>query len=204
MIRKFFNWLNKKTVTEETINRRLMELIDDIKKYKLKCNNCKSFKEGCKNQDFEAMENIFYELGKINKLNYGTILNKALLQNPNLTLAEIFLIHGKSMFPSINEGDLLIISDFEQAKIGDIILCITETNSESLTVHRLIGKDDNFWYVKGDNNGEMIEKVHPNTIVGKINAIIKKEVQPEIYNFLYEKIARREYGGEKSGMRNSY
>lgn len=196
MIKEFLGWLFKKNITEEKINLRLRELIEDIKKYKLRCDKCDSFQEGCKAQDFEAISIIIDELLQISPVETTATIKKCMITKSLQPSAIIDFGIGTSMYPTSNEGDIHILNNFIELNMGDIIVCIKQGEPSSIIMHRIIGKDNNFYYTRGDNNKDILEKINPNTIVGKITAIIKKETQPEIYNFLYEKIAKKE-GGER-------
>lgn len=75
---------------------------------------------------------------------------------------------GKSMYPLLEEGDILTITDKFKPKIGDIVLVFRNTNFES---HRIIAKKKNLYYTKGDNLFLADDPVDYNQINGKVIAI---------------------------------
>lgn len=69
---------------------------------------------------------------------------------------------GKSMLPTINEGEVIFLNSLvDNAKIGDIVLYCNDYN---LVLHRIIDCVDNNWVIKGDNE-EYIEIVPKKEII---------------------------------------
>ena len=89
-------------------------------------------------------------------------------KTPNLFGKKAFVIVSGSMIPTINVGDIVIVNDTNNVKIGDVIAFRRES---SVIVHRIV-KEMNIngelmYQTKGDNNNiEDKELVKINTIEG--------------------------------------
>src|SRR3990167_5175172 len=172
--------------TDEEAQEKIRELVIDIEKFirTKKCSNCQIFNEGCKFLNFEAIEFIIDEIIKFRNDEISATIRKKFLYNPDLPKAIVSIARGISMVPAINDGDIIIERMGNEADTGDILSFISyDHNSKpSLINHRMIGRDYNFIYLKGDNNNGNIEKITHNAICGKISGIIKKEKEPELFD----------------------
>lgn len=63
---------------------------------------------------------------------------------------EAFVVKSNSMSPIFNRNDIIIIKEQKEYKVGDIITY--ESNNGEIVTHRIIEKDENVFYTKGDNN----------------------------------------------------
>lgn len=83
-------------------------------------------------------------------------------------------IQTGSMSGTIEIGDMIIIKSAEEYKIGDIVTFLPQ-NDTIPTTHRIVGKDGDKFFTKGDNNnaddGEYITK---SNIYGKVVKVIPK------------------------------
>ena len=72
-----------------------------------------------------------------------------------------------SMSPTIEAGENIIIKKCRNYNVGDIITYITEENY--LVTHRIVSKDGDRYYTKGDfNNVQDLEPISINQICGKV------------------------------------
>lgn len=83
-----------------------------------------------------------------------------------------FRAKGFSMSPMIRDGDVITVypSDEKKFRVGDVV-AVFYAAYEKLVVHRLIGRKNDFFMVKGDNNAEVDGLVSPDKILGKIQRI---------------------------------
>lgn len=79
--------------------------------------------------------------------------------------AFLIVITG-SMEPEINAGELIIIKEFDEYEIGDIVTFIDKDNF--LVTHRIICLNEEKMITKGDNNNLLDEEVSLNNIKGKV------------------------------------
>jgi signal peptidase I len=85
---------------------------------------------------------------------------------------------GKSMYPFIRQGDICHFEacDPDTFKRGDVVLFATGLNR--LVAHRFIKKiyrfNQSYYLFKGDTNLLFDEPVKPEQIIGKMNAIERK------------------------------
>jgi ribosomal protein S18 acetylase RimI-like enzyme len=76
---------------------------------------------------------------------------------------------GFSMQPFIRDKDILTISPLKdrQPVLGDVV-AFTQPFTERLAIHRIIGKTDKGWLIKGDN-GDAPDGIIPNEkIIGRV------------------------------------
>ena len=86
---------------------------------------------------------------------------------------QILKVSSNSMIPEFKKGDIIIIKKEKEYNIGDIIT-FEDEEGNSIT-HRIIGKCEDEFYMKGDNNNTRDEgKVTYSQISGKV--IIKIEM----------------------------
>ena len=86
------------------------------------------------------------------------------------------LVEKTSMYPTLIDGDELIIKKTHKYLVGDILIY---KNKNNLISHRLISKNSNFFFLKGDNNINL-EKISKNRILGKVIFINKKPFKNNI------------------------
>ena len=87
---------------------------------------------------------------------------------PNYHYAQI---SGNSMFPILQDGDLIAISKNSEVRVGDIITF--KTNQVVLT-HRVISKDK-MYKTKGDNSVYPEKSIDKGKIVGVAKYVIRKK-----------------------------
>jgi len=82
---------------------------------------------------------------------------------------------GYSMYPSIKNGDLLVVakkgSPYYDPEIGDILVY---RYKNFYVAHRLIRVDGDIYFLKGDNN-DYVEKVKEENVVGEVIEVIPRE-----------------------------
>jgi len=82
---------------------------------------------------------------------------------------------GYSMYPSIKNGDLLVVakkgSPYYDPEIGDILVY---RYKNFYVAHRLIHINGDIYFLKGDNN-DYVERVKEENIVGEVIETIPKE-----------------------------
>jgi signal peptidase I len=67
--------------------------------------------------------------------------------------ATYIVVKGESMEPTYNDGDLVILRDGGDYKIGDIVAYATEDYLQTgrLVIHRIVGTDEIGFITRGDN-----------------------------------------------------
>jgi len=83
-----------------------------------------------------------------------------------------FSARGFSMAPFIQDGDIITIRPLDGGKlrVGDVV-AISDSRTDTLTVHRIIAKKRDSYIVKGDNNYEDDERVSLERILGIVQTI---------------------------------
>lgn len=78
---------------------------------------------------------------------------------------------SNSMNPIFKKNDIIIIQEQNEYKVGDIIAYIADDGN--IITHRIIEKNENGFYTKGDNNNTKDETlIHSNNIIGKFKMVI--------------------------------
>ena len=75
------------------------------------------------------------------------------------------MVSGLSMYPVLNEGDIITVCRKRDYKIGDII--VFQYKDNSFLVHRLLKIQNGRFFCKGDNSFRM-EDVEKDRIVGYV------------------------------------
>ena len=76
-----------------------------------------------------------------------------------------------SMNPVFKKNDIIIIQEQNEYKVGDIVAYIADDGN--IVTHRIIEKNENGFYTKGDNNNTKDEtSIHSNSIIGKFKTIL--------------------------------
>ena len=103
----------------------------------------------------------------------GCVIFFAVDNNASIMGYSIFTASGHSMTPTINEGDILLVSKEHAYRKGDIIVY---KNDEGLKVcHRVIDKDGVSYITKGDSNNytdgynPIVEDIYGKVIFNVIN-----------------------------------
>ncbi len=91
-------------------------------------------------------------------------LAEELLEN---SLAFRFQAHGRSMFPVIQDGEILHVRCATRLKIGDIVLF---RQNEKFKAHRIISKQKDHFITRGDAGINADAAIQKGQIVGKITA----------------------------------
>ena len=80
-------------------------------------------------------------------------------------------VSSNSMMPVFQKGDLIIIKEEKEYKVGDIVTF--KDSNGNLVTHRIIEKCENAFYTKGDNNNTKDEeKIDNFQIIGKVVYLI--------------------------------
>lgn len=82
-------------------------------------------------------------------------------------------VRGNSMYPFLKEGDIVLLSPFDDADIkpGAVVLF---AYNESHLLHRVIARNDDKLILQGDNVFTHVEKVKINQVVAVMKQYIKK------------------------------
>ena len=76
-----------------------------------------------------------------------------------------------SMNPVFKKNDIIIIQEQNEYKVGDIVAYIADDGN--IVTHRIIEKNENGFYTKGDNNNTKDKTlIHSNSIIGKFKTIL--------------------------------
>ena len=86
-----------------------------------------------------------------------------------LGMARLTVLTG-SMEPEISVNNKIIIKEYLDYNIGDIVTYIQE--GEIIT-HRVIEKEGEYYYTKGDNNNTIDKPIIKEQIEGKVIYILK-------------------------------
>lgn len=79
---------------------------------------------------------------------------------------------GFSMSPVVKENDIIVISPLRGKKPGcGDVLAFSNSISRSLTVHRVIKKNDGFFCFRGDNSIRPAEVVSEDRILGRLTRV---------------------------------
>ena len=84
---------------------------------------------------------------------------------------EVLTVKSNSMSPIFKKQDIVIIQEQNEYKVGDIVAYIADDGN--IVTHRIIEKNENGFYTKGDNNNTKDEVlIHSNNIIGKFKMIL--------------------------------
>ena len=83
-----------------------------------------------------------------------------------------FQVKGRSMSPFIRDGDIAVISPFRDysASFGRVAAFV-RPRSEKLVIHRIIGKNKKYFFLKGDGLFGVDGLIPETSILGVITAI---------------------------------
>lgn len=113
-------------------------------------------------------ENIDSRRLKISGQNFALLIKSLIEKNA----AVKFKVTGKSMFPSIMGKDMVTLSSYKdhRPEIGDVIgLC--DSQSRQIIIHRIIGKINEHFLIKGDNLIKNDGVFPRNQIIGYVSEI---------------------------------
>ena len=83
---------------------------------------------------------------------------------------EALIVKSNSMSPIFSKNDIIIIQEQNEYKVGDIV---AYNNNGEIITHRIIEKNGNEFYTKGDNNNTKDETpICVNDIKGKVIFIL--------------------------------
>lgn len=99
-----------------------------------------------------------------------------------------FKAEGYSMSPFIKTNDVLTISPIKKKPgIGDIV-AVKHSNNKRLVIHRIVGRKNSSFLIKGDNNENSFDGYFPEkdligivTEIKRKNKIIKNYIHPVNY-----------------------
>lgn len=93
------------------------------------------------------------------------------------------IVEGQSMEPTFQNNDLLLINNYEDPEVGDVIVYEHPNMNNKFIVHRIVEKKENGYITKGDNNlyrdRFLVKEEH---IIGKVSLSI--ETPKEIKRFI--------------------
>jgi signal peptidase I len=83
-----------------------------------------------------------------------------------------FRAKGLSMSPFIKDGDVVTVSPMSHAtpRLGDVLAHI-DPRTQKLVVHRVVGEEQDFVRLKGDNNVEAGDRVFEKDILGCVKKV---------------------------------
>jgi phage repressor protein C with HTH and peptisase S24 domain len=82
-----------------------------------------------------------------------------------------FQANGFSMFPFIRDGDVLtIMPKANRLRLGDVVVFVNPYN-DRLTVHRVVGIDQNNYLIRGDNCPESDGTISYADILGCVTRV---------------------------------
>lgn len=95
-------------------------------------------------------------------------------------------VEGRSMYPSIQQYDNVVISDKpDKIKISDI-LCFKTSNTNSFIIHRVLWCFRDQLLIAGDNNMNVDPLISKSDVIGKITSIHRnKRVIKDNYKYYY-------------------
>lgn len=105
-------------------------------------------------------------------MNYKLLHNIFLAESFHTNELTISVI-GTSMFPTLLENDVITVTKSKDYTIGDILVFVYKSNE--LLVHRLLKKEHNIYFCKGDNSFRL-EDITYEKIVGKVTKINNLEI----------------------------
>jgi len=76
-----------------------------------------------------------------------------------ISLATVRIV-GPSMEPYLRNGDVHLVALRARVKAGDAVLLSHPDRPELLTVKRIVRRDDDGWWVEGDNRDESTDSRH--------------------------------------------
>ncbi len=83
---------------------------------------------------------------------------------------EALIVKSNSMSPIFSKNDIIIIKEQNEYKVGDIV---AYNNNGEIITHRIIEKNGNEFYTKGDNNNAKDKSpICINDIKGKVIFIL--------------------------------
>lgn len=85
-----------------------------------------------------------------------------------------FKLNGSSMIPTIFNGDIIIVQEFNEITEGKIYLYTDRLSpTERLVCHRLVRVDGNKLFFKGDSRQQVDFPINKNQIIGEVVDIIR-------------------------------
>jgi len=83
-----------------------------------------------------------------------------------------FRAKGLSMSPFIKDGDVVTVFPMSHAspRPGDVLAHL-DPRTKKLVVHRVVGEEQDFFHLKGDNNIEAGDRIFKKDILGCVNKV---------------------------------
>jgi len=141
---------------------------------KIKETTCKTCpqQEGCDNLDMDVSHEIFKMLAE-GVPAYANVLSQwGVLSGDSQKTIMIMPALGSSMYPEIEQGDLLVLSKVIPKK-GDIVSVALDSNSSAM--HRIVKTEKHHITTKGDNNLKEDNRVNRMRQVATVIKVIKKD-----------------------------
>lgn len=88
---------------------------------------------------------------------------------------QVFIIHGKSMEPTLREGAILVIKKTKRVKLQDMI-ALYSPQDQRIIIKRLVRITESGYFVKGDNGDGSTDSRHfgavkKEDIIGRVVAV---------------------------------
>lgn len=111
-----------------------------------------------------------FQSGELSLSNLGQL--ELLLAMVESGVALRMMARGTSMRPFIRDKDVLTISPVKnkQLSLGDVV-AFTQPGIGKLAIHRIIGRTDKGWLIRGDNCPEADGVVATENIIGRVYRI---------------------------------
>lgn len=87
-----------------------------------------------------------------------------------------FRARGSSMWPFLKSGDLITVSPLTAKRpgLGDVVVFLRPSSGRPV-VHRIVGKKDGSYLIKGDNTAEYDGLMEEKDILGRITLVERGE-----------------------------
>ena len=92
---------------------------------------------------------------------------------------KLLMVSGSSMYPTLKEGDVLLVDKRAELEEDQIVILKDPQNSKKVLVKRIIVLDSEYAWVEGDNNGNSRDsrdfgEVSRTNIIGKVIKVWEK------------------------------
>lgn len=84
-------------------------------------------------------------------------------------------VHGNSMYPTIEDGDYVLVVKTYNISVNDIIVFFDEDTGKYIA-HRVVSIEDNTILTKGDNNNFYDDEITKREIIGKVIKIMNNKL----------------------------
>jgi ribosomal protein S18 acetylase RimI-like enzyme len=111
-----------------------------------------------------------FQGGELHLSNFGQLELLSAMMERGVSLRT--MVRGFSMHPFIQDQDVLTITPVSGLRLscGDVV-AFTQPDSGRLAIHRIIGRTDKGWIIRGDNCPEADGVVKPVNILGRVTCV---------------------------------